>query len=250
MKSIITYRQTLGLTALEAEVYEMLLLVGSLPADQIAIGLDCSRHAVYRIVNDLVKHRFAVIRKGWPRIYEAVPLSVALYQVEQTNRAEQATLQATMLGAALQSSSTPEIGLLSGRQALYDRYVVEAQKAETEILVFAIGIAYSAILQDVQEEVCRKGVEVRHIVQRYTRENYHIIKKWQRLGVKMRHHPAPLGFHLMVFDGQTVILSLSNPQDTEQRTSMVLHNPVAAVAMRDYFFSVWATSGVIRPTDI
>ncbi len=249
MKSIITYRETLGLTPLEAEVYEMLLVVGSLPADQIAIGLDCSRNAVYRIVNDLVKRRFAVIRKGWPRVYEAVPLAMALYQVEQKNRAEQATLQATMLGAVLQLSSAPEVGLLTGRQALYDRYVVEAQKAETEILVFAIGIAYSAILQDVQEEVCMKGVEVRHIVQRYSKDNYHIIKKWQRLGVKMRHYPAPLGFHLMVFDARTVILSLSNPKDTEQRTSMVLNSPVAAGAMREYFYGVWAVSQLIRPTD-
>jgi sugar-specific transcriptional regulator TrmB len=247
MQSIETYRTTLGITKQQATMYELLLATGPMSAVHIAEVLDYLPNAVYRLAKQLAIQRFVLIRPGWPRLFEAVPLNIALRQVEQRSLAEQATVQSNLLGSVLKTGTigAPEIVVLNGRKELYDRYMVEAQKARHEILVFAIGIAYDPLLDSAQRQVRQKGVEVRHIVQKYTKDNYHIVQKWQRIGVKMRHYPSLRGFHLMVFDAKTVIISFSNPDDTESRTSLVVQTPAAANAMRDYFYNIWAKAKLI-----
>lgn len=258
MQYIMIHRKKLGLTHDEARLYERLLDIGPMDASTAAIGMDVRRHAIYRLANKLAERQFVVIRAGRPRIFEAVPLSVALSHAERRYADGLASVKTAPAASAPpgidnamdnpgagDSMPAHEVTMLSGRQKLYDRYAMEAAKAETEILAYTIGIAYNPHLHQVQEDARRRNVEVRHIVQQYTPENYHIVRKWRRLGVKMRHDPAPLGFHLMVFDVRTVIMSLSNHGDAEQRTTMVLQNPAAAVAMRDYFYGVWARARLI-----
>ncbi len=253
LRSIETYRATLRLTKQEADTYELLLACGPVPATHISHALNYSTNAVYRLAKQLTARRFVIVRQGWPRLFEAVPLRIALEQVARTSQAEQAVVQANLLGMGLGATKAntahgtpPDVEILNGREELYDRYAVEAQQAQHEILVFAIGIAYSDHLDTVQREVRHKNVEVRHIVQKYTKDNYYILQKWLRIGVKLRHYPTPLGFHLMVFDGRKVIISFSNPVDTDTRTSLIVQAPAAASAMREYFFNMWAKSQLIR----
>lgn len=248
MRSIETYRKQLRLTRTESRVYEMLLDQGPMRAADIALGLDVQPQAAYRWLNALSARCYVVALPGRPRLFQAVPPAIVMRELEQVASAEMAVARDGLLDMDMTPSPRPvhEVSLVYGRQALYDRYVVEAGRATTEILAYTIGIAYDAQLQVIQEEVRARGVEVRHVVQRYTKDNYHIVRKWLRIGVKMRHNPAPAGFHLLIFDGRTALLTLSDPQDTEQRTTMVLRNPAAVQAMRGYFYAIWAGSRLVR----
>ena len=233
--SIEQHRKALGLTPEEALLYETLLVVGPSQVANVAVGLGVSPNSLYRHANNLVRKQFAVVRKGWPREFEAVPLAVALQQVERRNALSQTAARKSLLHQAVGLPAIPaatDVEILSGRQALYDRYVELAQTAHTEILAYTIGVAFSEKLHRTQTEVLAVGVEMRHIVQQYDRDNYHIIQKWRRLGAKMRYLPVPAGFHLMIFDNTTALVSLSNP--------------AAVAAMRDYFYSLWAQAAVLH----
>lgn len=240
-----SFRKELGLTGLEAHAYETLLIVGPMTAKDLAVGLDNVPSGVYRLLNSLISRGFAYTMKRHPKIYAAVPMAQILPKLAKDRQVVQMRLQSTLLGFERPANRPPIVSMLHGKQALYERYIDEAERARAEILVFSIGIAYSDRLHATQQLARERGVEIKHVVQLIMPDNYHIVTKWQRLGVKVRHHPAPLGFHLMVFDGRTVIVSFSNPDDTEERTSLILNNPGAAAAMRDYFYGLWAESRLL-----
>lgn len=246
-KDIDTYRRQLRLSTMEAMLYETLLNTGPNIATDLALGLDCKPQAVYQLARKLADKGFITV--DWqqrPRVFRAIPVEAVIPWLQEVSRDELATVQAALVSdKPLMPARLPAVGMLHGRQSLYDRYIVEANKAQSEILVYAIGIAYDEQLQAVQSEARARGVEIRHIIQQYTASNYHIIDKWQRLGIKLRHHSAPAGFHLMVFDARTVIISLSDPNNTEQRVSMVLQGRAAALAMRDYFYGLWASARLL-----
>lgn len=246
-RSIDTYKRQLRLTTMEAMLYETLLNTGPNIASNLAEALDCKPQAVYHLANKLLKRGFIFIdHRQRPRVFRAVPIENVLPWLQEASRNELATVQAAFASTVpMAPAALPAVGILHGRQSLYDRYIVEADKAHSEILVYAIGIAYTEELHAVQAAARARGVEVRHIVQKYVAANYHVIAKWQRLGVKLRHQPANAGFHLMVFDARTVIVSLSDPNDTEQRVSVVLQSRPAAAAMRDYFYGLWASARLL-----
>ncbi len=250
------YRQVFGLTPQEAALYELLLSKGQLSARQIAHELGCLPNAVYRLARVLATKQCIVVRKGWPRTFEPVQLPVALQQASFLRSQQQARAYDQLVGPAMakMSSNRPnvrqtarptDIEIIAGRQALYDRYIVEAQLAQIEILAFTIGIAYNDALEQVQRDARARGVDVRHVVQKIDSQNYYIVERWRRLGVKLRYYPTQSGFHLMVFDGRTVIMTLSSPDDTEDRTSLIITSPAAAAALRDYFYDIWSKSKLV-----
>jgi sugar-specific transcriptional regulator TrmB len=241
------YQKDLGLTPHEAAMYEYLLDHGARAALEIAEQLDCLPNAVYRLGRALQEYGFVVVIKRRPIKYQAVPLRAAVERVrERQTRQEDAMYSALLNVASLKrEGSKYEVETVIGRQALYERYIEESARAKQEILIFAIGIAYSEQLKASQAAALERGVHIRHIIQKKDPDNYHVIHTWRRMGVKLRHYPAPAGFHLMIFDAERVILTLSNPTETDERISLVVRHPVAAGTLRDYFFTIWAKSRLL-----
>jgi hypothetical protein len=66
-----------------------------------------------------------------------------------------------------------------------------------------------------------------------------VVHAWQRLGVQLRLLKAERGFHLMVFDGRQVLVSFSNPNDTDDRLSLLTDNAAAVRLFSQYFADIW-----------
>ena len=114
-----------------------------------------------------------------------------------------------------------------------------AEAAKKEIGVFAIGIAFSDTLYSVQQAAIKRGVYIRHIVQQLQPDNYHIIAKWKRLGVNIRHFNEDRGFHLTLIDKTTAMVTFSDPGNTEDRFSVITHQPFAVKMFQAQFESIW-----------
>ena len=215
-------------------------------ARQLAVHMGCLTHAVYRLGKKLEANHFVVISSQRPRRFSVTDLPVAFEANRQRTANAYETVIAQVLGETTPAHrSSTLIELITGRQAIYNRFIEEANKAQLEILDFSIGIADSKELEIAVRKFRSRGVEMRLIVQKEDMETYHIIKKWQQLGIKVRYLKSPIGFHLMVFDTTTVILTLSNPSNTEERTSIVFQNATAAKSLREYYFNLWVASRII-----
>jgi sugar-specific transcriptional regulator TrmB len=248
LQSLLPYRKQLTITTQELQLYDAIMHLGVPNAREIAQYMGIKTQAVYRLATTLEERQFITVQRQRPQLFRAVPLVTVLATTRQQTLDTQAAMQAIITQTLTRQHDTQTIDIIHGRAALYDRYILEAQQAQYEIVVFSIGIAYNDRLYTVQSEARQRGVEIRHIVQQYTKSNYHIIKKWQRLGVKMRLYETAVGFHVMVFDGKTLLLSFSDPNDTDNRVSMVIHNTAAVNALREYYFTVWSQASLISGT--
>jgi sugar-specific transcriptional regulator TrmB len=188
--------------------------------------------AEYRLFYAL-EHRGLVRRTHQcPITYEPLPLQTGLQASFTLN---ESTLKRLIGGHSSQESTE----LLIGRQAQYDKYMQLADKAKHEIWIYAIGIAYSEDLEAVQRRAVKRGVSIHHVVQQVQVSNYHVVHKWQRLGVRLKHLPSERGYHVSIFDDSTVMMTFSDPLDTDNRISLISTTPQIVQLFRSQFRSIW-----------
>jgi hypothetical protein len=76
-------------------------------------------------------------------------------------------------------------------------------------------------------------------VQQLRPENYHIVHKWQRLGVRLRLLKTAQGFHLTLIDNRLALITFSEASDTEERLTIATTNPSAVAVMVTVFEQMW-----------
>lgn len=238
------YLENLGLSDHEIQTYQIIVdSTKSCTAQDIANKLMVFPSAVYRVFEKL--ERFGLIKctVNRPRAYEAVEKSsgFALAYQDQVSQLKH-SLEATGIQNMAGSDHTH---IIVGRQAVYDEYMRQAAKAKHEIGVYAIGIAYSKGLHLTQKTAIERGVYIRHVVQRVRPSNYHIIHKWQRLGVKMRSRKEEQGYHIVVIDREVALVTFSDKYNTEDRLTIVTKNPTAVRLFQAQFESIWGMANEI-----
>lgn len=228
------YLHELGLSKDAIELYELMVRHTSLTAHASSMLRHTHASAEYRLFYELEK--FGMVRRNSsrPRVFEAASLKTGM----QAAFVHKSTELKQLLGVGGDLSGVgPE--LLLGRQALYRRYYELAEIAQHEIWVYAIGIAYSKELEALQRRLMKRGISFHHIVQQVRPENFHIIRKWQRLGMRLKYLRGDRGFHVTIFDESRIIITFSNPGNTEDRLSIVTDNPQAVRMFRTQFGLLW-----------
>jgi sugar-specific transcriptional regulator TrmB len=232
----------IGLSHDAIALYQLLLARKTLTAHEASIELHTFASATYRLFYKLEQWGLARRIAGRPLSFTSVPKAEGMAIARKTYDAHLARL--------LQKAGPSEdvtMSLIIGRKALYDRYEVLAKKAEHQVLVYSIGIAFSDSLYAVQQDAIQRGVSIKHIVQQLRPVNYHVVTKWQRLGVHVRHNPSERGFHFMLFDGKLALISFSDPHDTENRLSIQTDNRTAILLFESQFNELWASSRQLKP---
>jgi sugar-specific transcriptional regulator TrmB len=233
------YLDEIGLSKEAVRLYELLLQKGQLSAQAAATYTLDHPSAEYRLFYALEAKDLVRRLAGRPRQFEALPLGQGL----QASFVDKQFELKQLLGSAVRPPQ-PEQGdaVLVGRQALYRLYIKLARHAQHEICVYSIGIAYSRVLEQTQVAAVRRGVRIRHVVQERKVSNYHIIHKWQRAGVKLRHLQRSRGYHLTIIDNTHAIVTFSDPADTEQRISLVTTHSAAVDVLQAQFDQLWSES--------
>ncbi len=228
----------LGLSKRAVVLYEHLLEHQSLDAKQAAKLSGELPSAEYRLFSQLEKLELIRREKKRPLVFVAMPKEVGLRAAYVQFRSGMDQLVERLSGG----QGEYYLEIIVGRQALYDKYVELAAGSQSEICIYAIGIAYSKDLERSQQDALARGVAVRHVLQQIQPTNFHVAHKWQRLGVKVRYFPSERGFHLMLFDSRTLLLTFSDPEHTEDRVSILTNNPAAVRLFMTEFENIWDSS--------
>lgn len=234
------YLKKLGLSKEAIRLYDLLLSISPLTAEAAAAHSQNFPSAYYRLFYELEQRQLVRRHAGRPRSWSALPLTVGLQSAFQGTEAE---LQ-TLLRKSLKSTGTSDnTQLIIGRQGVYDAYAQYAPQAKNEVLIYSIGIAYSETLESTQKSLIKRGVRIRHIMQRYQPANYFIAHKWLRAGVKLRHLPRPQGFHFFIIDDKRVCLTFTDAQDADNRFSIMTDNKPAISLFLTQFDQLWQEAG-------
>ncbi len=226
------YLDSLGLSAHEITVYSILVSKNQpLSAQDLATDLFVFPSALYRIFKKLESLGLIHMVGKKPLRYQAIDKNTGLktaYKLNQENIMQ-------FLNNATNNTNLSETKVIIGRQATYDTYIEIAKLAGKSIDLYAIGIAYSKNLHHAQEEAMNKGVKIRHVVQQYQPNNFHVINKWKNLGVDIRYLKTPRGFHFTQIDKAITLITFSDPSDTENRLSILTDNPSVCKLFADSF---------------
>lgn len=230
------YLRRIGLSIDAVKLYELLQQKGKLTAQRAASYTYNFPSAEYRLFYDLEKHRLVRRLPGRPRAFEALPFSMGFkFSLQNTEN----NLHKLIHNVINQKDSPDQLEIIIGRQALYDAYLVLADKAQHQIWLYSIGIAFSERLESTQRNAAKRGVSIKHVVQQHKISNQHIISKWQRIGVRLRYLKQPRGFHFFIIDGSHVCITFSSPDDTENRLSILTDNSAAVELFAAQFQNLW-----------
>ncbi|MEK9196191.1 MAG: helix-turn-helix domain-containing protein, partial [Patescibacteria group bacterium] len=173
------YLESLGLSSHEITVYSILNNKSqALSAQDVANDLFVFPSALYRIFKKLEALGLIHLVGKKPLRYQASDKNIGLKTAYKLN--QESIIQ--LLNKATNITSLSETKIIIGRQATYNTYIEIAKLANKSIDLYAIGIAYSKDLHQIQDEVLRRGVKIRHVVQQYQPTNFHVINKWKKLG--------------------------------------------------------------------
>ncbi len=178
---------------------------------------------------------------GHPKRFQARPLQPALetYLAKKTHKMEklkERTIR-TLLKPADKFPPT-QVSLITGRNEVFSVFNQMAKKAKKEILIISIGesIPDESVLS--MRDVLNKKIVIKMIVHKYDKENKDLLFARKKMGIKIRHYPG-WGFHLVVCDGQRSLLAVNNPEETRERTGMIIESEALSKALRDYFYATW-----------
>jgi sugar-specific transcriptional regulator TrmB len=231
----------LGLSPDEANIYLLLVSRGSLSAKAVSELLGMIVNSVYRSTNALIEKELIKELDITPKQFQAVSPNVALEQLA-AKRILKIKESADSVLSALDLKENPNrlhMKLLTGRKELFDSFVDIAKDAQEEILVISIGEPVPESIWEVTKESLERGVKPKFIFSKYDKDNIMLIKRWQTMGVPVRHVPKE-GYHLNIFDRTAAILSASNPEQSKERSGVVIYNEAIIEALREYFFQQWA----------
>lgn len=234
------YLDEIGLSKHAIRLYELLLIMGPLSAQDAATHTLDFPSAHYRLFYEL--ERCGLIRRstGRPTVFTALPLHLGL---ETSLKRRESQLEKLLKN---ESDKSSDIRIILGRKALYDTYIDCVMAAKEEVNIYSIGIAYSKKLEKSQRQLTQNGVRIRHIIQKHRPSNYHVVHKWLRAGVKLRYLKKTHGFHFFTVDKKWVCITFSDSEDTENRLSILTDNQPATELFRTQFEQLWASARNIK----
>jgi len=242
----VRFLERIGLSDHEIQTYQIIAQSEKpTSAQDVASKLMVYPSAVYRMFDDLEEKGLIYRLSGRPRTYRAAKRQVGYPKAYQS---EVSCLERLLSATGINSEKSAGTDVVVGRQANYQEYIRLAKGAEHEICIFAIGIAYSEKLRKVQADAIRRGVYIRHVVQKLQSSNFHIIHKWQRLGVNMRVLKQEQGYHVVVVDRQKALVTFSDPENTDDRVAIVTETPSAVRLFQAQFESIWSQAQRIEKT--
>lgn len=239
-----------GLSRDAGKCYQVLLESGSLTSEELARKIDVLPNAVYRLTNKLDKKGLIVSLDTYPVKFQALSPDIALSALasEQIKEIEESkTLVIQSLQTHGINNPQTKIDILTGWKSMMNKYVDLAKEAKEEILIVSIGEPVTDEIKLANRDALERGVSIKFIVHKYNQENYGLLRSWIKMGIEVRYF-AESGYHLVVIDGKKCLLATSNPQNSQERTSVVIYGEGLSKAMQQYFYLLWEKSLAIKTT--
>jgi sugar-specific transcriptional regulator TrmB len=234
----------LGLTKQEARIYQILVEEGPMNAIQLSQKIKILPNAVYRLINKLQEKNFVTTTEKGRRTFKAIPPTIAVkaYSNNKILEIEKLKDQAieNLIKGKTKTTET-QVNFINSRQEIFNQSIVMIKQAKKEILIISIGESIPDELILTNRDALNRGVAVKMIAHKYDAGNEQLLKSWIKMGWQVRHYPD-WGFHLVIVDGITSILSVNNPKNTEDRIGLQFFSTGLSKALKDYFYFIWEKS--------
>jgi len=230
----------LALTPDEVRCFQLLVAEGSLNAKSLGKGIGVLPNAVYRLITNLKQKGFIVELDTHPISFQALPPDIAINAYAQNKLKEINQLITLSLKevSARPSSSTNTIEQITGRNAMFLKSAEMINKSKNEVLIISIGESVPDEIKIANRDAIERGVTIKFIAQIYNQRNAMILKSWVRMGLEVRHL-SETGYHMQIVDGNVCLLSTSNPENSAERSSMIIRSVGLSNAIRNYFYMLW-----------
>ncbi len=230
----------LGFSRDEARIYETLIREGPASVRSISQKVEVLPTALYRLLKKLIVKGLVSPTGKHPAIYRAVFPSMALDGFIKTKQLELETMKEQVINQLTpkMESDQTRIDLLKSAYEFFLTYAELAKEAKREILIISIGETVPDEVLLANRDALERNVKIRFIAHKYDASNKDLLSRWQKMGIEVKHYPD-WGFHLVIFDGIKSMLSVNNPNNTNERTVLVIYNKGLAKAHTDYFYSIW-----------
>jgi sugar-specific transcriptional regulator TrmB len=230
----------LGLSLHEARTYYALLKKSPLSVTDLATQLMVFPSALYRILEKLKKEHMITLTVQRPKTFTAINPEIALESFIHNRISSLQKFKSELLSSlpTVPENADTRIDLLGGKDELFQAYASLAASAHNEILIISLGEKVSEEILLANRDCIERGIRIRFLVHRYDQTNKDLLHRWVRMGLEVRHRQGA-GFHLVVADAKVALLSVSKPNDPENRVTLKIHNPYLSLALTEYFESLW-----------
>lgn len=231
----------LGLSEQEAQVYLTLVQNGALSAKEIGKTINVFPHTIYRTAKKLEIKKLITLLKTSPITYQALSpqLALSLFIKDKSLMMEKMAEEIYTKLSQKQSNSFPtKIDLIIGKSELFRQSTKMINKTKKELLIISIGEPIPEDCFLAIKNAYLREVKVKIIAHKYDKENKEVLENFKKNGYEIKHY-SDSGFHMVIYDADKALLSVNNPQNTDERVSMQIFSHGLAKALRDYFYSVW-----------
>lgn len=237
----------IGLSKQEAKVYTELLNKGLLSAKKLAKLLNILPNSIYRLLIKLQNRKLITVSGKYPSIYKAISPSIALDVYTKNKVIEINSIKDVLIQSLTQPAKSDQsrIDIIHGQPEFFLNYSQLTRKAKSEILIISIGEQVSEEILLANRDAVTKGIKILFIAHKHNKNNHYLLLNWIKMGLKVKHYPDS-GFHLVVFDKKISLLAVNNPDNTNDRTGLLIYNSGLSKALSDYFYSIWEKAEDIK----
>lgn len=230
----------LGLTVQQANIYSLLLNEGQLTAKKIAERLDILPNAVYRGLVRLDSLKLINLSSRAPLKYTIVSPEFSLSKLAKVKEFELANSLEMLIKSIMPQKSAKEtdLGLSSDKLKFFKQSEDLINKARKEVLIISIGEPSTNELILADKRAIERGVDIKFIVHKYDDENRDFLFNLQKNGLNIRYL-KDWGYHLQIIDANKCLLSVNNPENTDERANILIQSKYLSKAFRDYFYLLW-----------
>jgi sugar-specific transcriptional regulator TrmB len=239
-----------GLTDYESRCYLALVQYRNLSARECAKVANIPSTKVHETLNILADKGLISVTNDKPMLFHMIPIErgfVNFIEVKKNfieNLKKELIKSLNEVKSVEKSEITPEkINVVSGRERQHEIALGMTKDSLKEIFIISKGekLPYKLLIES--KRAIERGVKIKYIITKI-RGNEKIIEKLKKIGYKVRY--IPLGeISMAIKDRNKSLLVIKNPNNPEDRISILIIQEALAKAHAKYFDEMWKKAQAI-----
>ena len=238
----------LDLNSYEKEAILFLSSVDNADANTIYKKTKIPKGRIYSVLNSLVELGFA----------NMIPTSPKKYKIDNVKESikNYLELKKTDLGKKIKNveditvkpklftleKNAPSVYSFTGRDEHLNALISLRNRAKNKLIQVAPIFAGTFASNRAIYKSLNKGIKVRIITKKITKENKKNIKECLNLGAEIRLLDSPDLIYFLVKDADEFILGLEDYRNKEERLSLISKNKGLLLVLEKYFENLWKKS--------
>lgn len=241
------FLRKLGLSSYEIKVFLTLFQTGQTGAREISKVSSIPYGRIYDVLYSLEQKGLVTVIKSEPKSFVAIEPTKAVEKLIETERLRLEEIEEERHSVIKEfdasktivppSENKEKISVYYGSEAALNIGRIGIIKARKEILINTTRLEDS-LAQGLMAEKMLKGVALKVMIPKQTKENSKNIAKIRGLGGEVRTGGIE-GMKIGIADGEGTVLTVANPRNLKGSITIVVEGKSFAKSMRKFFLEYW-----------